>query len=241
MRAMALSNKWVLSILVITILAVVLRSIGISEYGFDGDEVFSLGAANSNWAHLLSTAAADKSHPPLFYAVLKMWLELGPADEGWVRLLSLLFGASLIPIAGFICRLVRVPIIDTAFVLLLIASNGLLIYYSQHARMFALFQASCALSILCFVQFLSESGSDGSFWRLTTTNLVMVYSHYWGWLAIVAETFICMGANWQIFLRFLKSALIVMIGFTPWVWAVAVTSLRSGTISKQIAWMGVDT
>src|ERR1700730_15640315 len=136
----------------IGILALLLRLIGISRYGFDGDELFSLQAADSPWENLLSTSIHDKSHPPLFYAVLKLWIYVGPPDEVWVRLLSVILGVALVPVAFVICREIRLSEADTAIVLLLIAMNGLLIFLSQHARMFALLDLSSAISILLFIR-----------------------------------------------------------------------------------------
>lgn len=85
-------HAWLLAVALIAGLALILRLYALSRYGFDFDEVFSLSAASHTWAHLISTAIDDKSHPPLFYAVLKLWLDLGAADEGRVRLLSVFFG-----------------------------------------------------------------------------------------------------------------------------------------------------
>jgi uncharacterized membrane protein len=125
-------------------MALLLRLFALGRYGFDGDEIFSLRAAGSTWSHLLVTAVNDKSHPPLFYAALKLWLMPFPADETWVRLLSVLFGTALIPVAFAICRRLRLAEGDTVLVLVLIAVNGELIYYAQHARMFAMFELSSA-------------------------------------------------------------------------------------------------
>ena len=163
----------------------------------------------------------------------------------WVRqtsvgseLLSVIFGVSLIPIAAAICRLLRLSQIDTVFVLILIALNGLLIYYSQHNRMFALFEAGGALSILAFIYFLSNSTSRVSLSLLVLVNIIMVYSHYWGWFIILSEALICAGAPRIVCSRFLLSQSLVTVAFLPWVAAVGVAALREQGLTQQIAWMG---
>ena len=231
---------WIVSAALVTVVALVIRVIAISRYGFDGDEVFSLEAANATWAHLLSVAANDKSHPPLFYAALKLWLELGPPEEGWVRLLSVFFGAALVPISAVICRLLRLSTADIALVLILTAINGLLTYYSQHARMFALFDFCAAVSILSFIYFITTPGSLYALCLLTATNIIMVYSHYWGWSLIFPEVFITIAAYRAMLARFVLSISIVAVSFLPWAVVAGIAASRQRGLSQQIAWMGSD-
>lgn len=40
------------------------------------DEIFSLQTARRNWGSLLAVAVDDIVHPPLFYLLLKVWLEI---------------------------------------------------------------------------------------------------------------------------------------------------------------------
>ncbi len=220
-------------------LALVLRLLWLSRYGFDGDEIFSLQAAGSTWGHLLVTAVNDKSHPPLFYAALKLWLMLFPANETQVRLLSVLFGTALIPVAFAICRRLELAEADLAVVIVLIAVNGELIYYAQHTRMFPLFELSSGISILAIVYFLQAPVSWRVLVLLTVANSLMVYSHYWGWLAIAAQlmwVLLCQRAKVG---AFVGSSLVVAVVFAPWAIAVA-AALDQGGATAQIAWMGTD-
>jgi hypothetical protein len=229
---------WLVLVALIGCLALSLRLYAISRYGFDIDEVFSLEAANSGWAHLLTTAINDKSHPPLFYALLKLWLALGPADEAWVRLLSVAFGVALVPVTAAICRLLRLSVADTALVLVLIAINGLLIYFAQHTRMFALFEFTAAVSILLFIRLTINPFSWWNLTFLTLANLLMVYSHYWGWLVVLAEAILVLLGSREIVFRFVASVFLVAFGFLPWAAAVAIAAMRQHGLSQQIEWMG---
>src|ERR1044072_2774624 len=51
------------------------------------DEIFSVHAARHTWADLVKFAAADIIHPPLFYALLKIWIAIGGESILWLRLL----------------------------------------------------------------------------------------------------------------------------------------------------------
>jgi hypothetical protein len=240
MSSRSIRRAWIHSAALITVVALVLRLIAISRYGFDGDEVFSVHAADSTWTHLLSVAVNDKSHPPLFYAVLKLWLGLAPADESWVRILSVLFGVALLPVTAAICFLLRLSATDTAVVLILTAVNGPLIYYSQHARMFALFELSAIVSLLYFIKLLLNPVSLRFLCLLTIANIIMVYSHYWGWLLILPELFITIAAYRAVLARFCMSVSMVAVSFLPWAVAVRIAALQHGGLSQQIAWMGSD-
>src|SRR5215218_11203228 len=50
------------------------------------DEIFSVHAARHTWAGLWRFAAADLIHPPLFYALLKLWTAAGGESLLWLRL-----------------------------------------------------------------------------------------------------------------------------------------------------------
>src|ERR687886_2082712 len=62
------------------------------------DEIFSVHAARHTWAGLWSFAAADLIHPPLFYALLKLWIAAGGESLLWLRLFPALASvAALVP------------------------------------------------------------------------------------------------------------------------------------------------
>ena len=41
------------------------------------DEIFSVHAAEQTWSGMWSFVAQDLIHPPLFYALLKLWIGVG--------------------------------------------------------------------------------------------------------------------------------------------------------------------
>jgi hypothetical protein len=174
----AVNQPW-LALFTVSSLALGLRLFAIGRYGFDGDEIFSLRAAGGTWHHLLLSAINDKSHPPLFYALLRLWQLLTPANESYVRLLSVLLGTALVPVAFAICRKLRLAETDILLVTLLVAVNGELIYYAQRARVFPLFELTSGLSMLAFVYFFAERSCGRLIVLLCVANLLMVYSHYW--------------------------------------------------------------
>ena len=221
-------------------LALGLRLYALGRYPLDGDEIFSIRASAATWGNVISIAINDKSHPPLFYAILKLWLLLVPAKEIWARLPSVLFGTALIPVTFGICRKLRLAEADTVLVILVIAVNSELIFYAQQARMFPLFELSSALSILAFIYFLESWVSWRLLALLSLVNLLMVYSHYWGWLAIGAQLLCVLLGHRAKVGGFLWSSAIVAVGFAPWALGVTTAGVDHGAVMRQIAWMGAD-
>src|SRR4030095_12478520 len=91
------------------------------------DEVFSVHAARHEWSRLLSFAAADIIHPPLFYVLLKVWIGIGGESLLWLRLFPLIASIVVIIPFLFLCRELHLARIETGLALLLMGVNGYLI------------------------------------------------------------------------------------------------------------------
>src|SRR5215208_6653043 len=76
---------------IIFILAVALfigvRLWQLTSFGLFGDEAFTVNVARSGWGELIEKVVADIVHPPLFYALLKVWIVVGGQSELWLKLL----------------------------------------------------------------------------------------------------------------------------------------------------------
>ncbi|MBR0670970.1 glycosyltransferase family 39 protein [Neoroseomonas soli] len=223
------------------LLALLIRLIGISLFSLDGDEVFSVLAANDSWVHLIRTAAEDKSHPPGYYALLHVYLGVAPEDDIHPRIISALAGAALPAVAVFLGRAIGLRMADLGLLLLLITVNDALIFHSQYARMFSLFHVLSALNTLFFVRLCMEPGSRREALAYAASGVAMVHVHYWGFLVLVTQLAIrTLGGA-----RGLRTLLIAQVGigiaFLPWVGIVAAGILKDGgAATTQIAWMGTS-
>ncbi len=100
------------------------------------DEASSVWIATRPWAELWPVMAGDP-HPPLYYLILKLWIEVFGASEVAVRLPSVI--ASVLAVIGLTRWLSRAA--DERLVLLaggLLALSGLHVHYAQEARPYAL-------------------------------------------------------------------------------------------------------
>src|SRR5215216_4296182 len=95
------------------------------------DELFSVHAARHTWAGLWRFVAADLIHPPLFYALLKVWTAAGGESLYWLRLFPVAASvAALVPLL-LLARELKLGASATNVALLVAGTNGYLIKYAQ--------------------------------------------------------------------------------------------------------------
>ncbi len=135
--------------ILLTLLAAGLRLYRLGNKSIWWDEGFSIFLARMPLAEMAAATAHD-THPPVYYALLHLWRLAAGDSAVAVRLLSVLAGVLLAPLAY---RVVR-PLAGKRAALAamgLIALNRLLIWYSQEVRQYAvaagLALASAALAI----------------------------------------------------------------------------------------------
>lgn len=207
------------------------------------DEIFSVHATRHTWEGLLAFAAEDIVHPPLFYLLLKIWIAIGGESLVWLRLFPVL--ASVIALAPFVllCRSLKLstPVINTA--VWLMAVSAYLIKYAQTLRMYSLLMLFGLTSLWLFQRQMSAArASHIRFdWPLFAVNLLLIYTHYYGWMVIAVEV-LCLAlfARKQRRQRLAMFALHLaglIVCFTPWAWAVieAITRQQRG-LHQNIGW-----
>ena len=198
------------------------------------DEIFSVHAAEHPWNSILNFVALDLIHPPLFYVLLKFWISVGGESLFWLRLLPVIF--SIVAIVPFIslCRELKLTFWTQALAFFLLAVNGSLIKYAQEVRMYSLLMCLSVFSMWLFVRYFYRSKN---FIALVIVNVLLVYTHYFGWFAIASEVvaiLIFQRIKWR---RIAAMFGIVAASFLPWmicVWQAA----RSGSeLGQNIGWM----
>lgn len=170
----------------LTLLGFALRLYRLGDPVLRWDEGWSLAHASLPWADLLRIAAEDR-HPPLYMALLKIWLLVGLPKggiTGWgIRLLSVIWGVFAIPTAYQAARewasfwqrenAVRLGILAAAYS----ACWPLLVYYGQVARMYSLSAFAVLLMAWCLLRSLRASS-----WRwelaLLLSTVISLYTLY---------------------------------------------------------------
>jgi uncharacterized membrane protein len=182
------------------------------------DEIFSVHAAEHSWASLLHFAAADLVHPPLFYVLLKTWIGIGGESLLWLRLFPAIVSiAAIVPIL-LIARELTLSAAETTLTLLLLAINGYLIKYAQEVRMYSLLFCLSACSWWLFIGCVRRQRlSNGMVVALTAVNLLMIYTHYYGWLVVAIELAVTFWINRFIAKKLIVSFLILLASYVPWI------------------------
>ncbi len=197
------------------------------------DEIFSIHAAEHDWQNLFWFVAQDLIHPPLFYVLLKIWIHLGGESLFWLRLFPVLFSTvALIPFY-LLCRQLKLNPPAIALAVSFFAANGALIKYAQEVRMYGVLLCVSLFSLWLFVRFLNLGKG---FLVLTIINILLVYTHYFGWFVVLTEVFAI-----AIFQRIKIRQILAMLaftaaGFAPWILTVWRAAQINANFSQNLAW-----
>ena len=198
------------------------------------DEIFSVHAATHAWQDLLWFVAQDLIHPPLFYVLLKIWISIGGESLFWLRFFPVLFSIlAVIPLL-LLCRQLKLSFPAFAAALTFFAVNGSLIKYAQEVRMYSLLEFLALFSLWLFVRFVNMGKG---FPTLLIVNVLLVYTHYFGWLIIASEVLAAVILARHRLKMILLMCAAVFLSFTPWIYAVWEASKINSNVGQNIGWM----
>lgn len=231
------SNLLLFGLGVLLFVAVRLRGLTASCLWFD--EIFSVHAARHNWSELLSFVAADLIHPPLFYALLKVWIAAGGESLTWLRLFPALTSIATIVPFLLLCRELKLTAGERNLALLLMAVSGFLIKYAQEVRMYTLllFFSLCSLWLLLKL-IKNDSRAKQVLIALTLSNVLLVYTHYSGWVLVAVQ---CVAVFlWQRrgLLPFMASTALLVVTYLPWLFALKTSAEPGKGLAQNIGWVG---
>jgi len=209
----------------------------------DGDEIFSVLLSRDGWKALTAAAAADSIHPPLFYYLLKLWVLIGNESLIWLRLLPATFSILAILPLILLGRELHLRPLEIYGAIGLASLNPLLIQYAQHVRMYSLLLLFALTSMWLFHRTIRTGArraglSDSA---LTLANIVLVYSHYYGWLIVGLECLYVLLWRRERWKRALLSAVVVFAAFTPWLYAAATRAYVKGGLHSNLDWIAKPT
>lgn len=232
---MKLNEKhWLIVLAAICLVYILLRVWNLTDSCLWFDEIFGVHAATHDWQNLFSFVAQDLIHPPLFYIFLKIWISIGGESLFWLRFFPVFF--SIVALVPFymLCRALKLNYAVMALALSFLACNGALVKYAQEVRMYSLLFCLALFSMWLFVRFLNLGKS---FWILTVLNVLLVYTHYFGWFVVLAEVAVIL-----ILQRIKIRQILIMLGinlvaFAPWIFAVWQASKQNAGLAQNIGWI----
>lgn len=179
-------NKW---LLLIIILGLILRLIGITTESYWFDEIYSMTIAKLSFPGIVPMAAKDV-HPPLYYMISHLWLNIFGTNELAARSLSAVFSLATIPVLYSIAiRLFnkKVAYIST----LIFAFSRINIFYSQECRMYTLLSLLVCISYFFMIKILQSKDKNGSKVSLlilySLANTAMIYTHNFAFLILISQ------------------------------------------------------
>jgi uncharacterized membrane protein len=236
-RAIAFNTPHTVLFILIVALFIGARLWQLTSFGLFGDETFTINVATSSWSELIDKVRADIVHPPLFYILLKVWILIGGRSEFWVKLLPCLTSIAAIIPFYLLCREIRMKPAAINLALAIMAVNAYLVYHAQDLRMYSLVMMLTLASMWLFASFFnSDRASLKLQGSLLATNLLLVYTHYYGWLIVSIEFLFLLLWNRKKLLAFSFGVAVLMVSFSPWAYAVGEAAIKKGGLAGNLGW-----
>jgi uncharacterized membrane protein len=185
------------------------------------DEPFIAFHAQKSAGEIIRLSATKEPNPPLFLLLTGFWVKVFGIGPFSLRFLPLVFNSLTVLFIYFTGK--RFFNIWTA----LIASGMFLLstlhfFHGVNARVYSLVSLETAAALYFFLRYANNLGDRKAFAGLLITNLLLVYSHYFGWFVILSQVvtgfFFIRGH--KTFFRLMLPPFLTFIGFLPMVPAV---------------------
>ena len=186
---------------------------------------------------MLEFVRLDLIHPPLFYALLKIWIAAGGESLLWLRLFPVAFSTAAIAPFLLLCRELKLRKAEILIAFGLIAANGSLIKYAQEVRMYSVLFAFSLIALWLFARILNR---QSNFVWLFVADLLLVYTHYFGWLFVAAQILAIVIYRRDKLRPMLILTAILSLCFAPWAIAVA-TTVTPNSLQQNIGWQNKPT
>jgi hypothetical protein len=174
-------------LLFIAALALLLRLKGLTHTSFWNDELLSVTQCDpdNSLGVMLDQSLTRNDIPPLYFILLWGWFKAVGLGEFSARLLSVIIGVACLPGMYLLGRRLARPGVGLIAALLM-ALSWVHLEYSQDARPYVLLIFLTIVAWLAFLRYLeAPTWKHTAFWTLAA--LLLVYTHLFGWLVLLAQ------------------------------------------------------
>ena len=159
------------------------------------DEAISVRQAQLPLGTMLADVRDTDVHPPLHHGLLWVTVRLFGTSEFAVRLPSLIAGIALVPVMGWVGRLLYDR--RTGWVAAVLAAVApFAVWYSQEARMYSLFMLLAAIAVGAQVQALRR-GRTGDWALFGVATAAMLWTQYFAVLPVLVQQAAFAGVLWR--------------------------------------------
>jgi uncharacterized membrane protein len=196
------------------------------------DEPFTLFHAQQPIIDILLLPLQNEPNPPLFMLLMHFWIKLFGISPESVRILPLVFN-SLTAVVLYLIGKRHFGQIQGLLASGLFLFSSYHFYFALEARTYSLMALATALSLYYFLCFLDDSATKKIRIGLIVSNLILIYSHYFGLLVIFVQVLLLALFFRENFLDKMKAYLIIFLGYAP-MWYVLVMQLL---VSAKGTWV----
>ena len=143
----------------ITAIGFILRVWEIGAKGLWLDEAFSVWLGWQPLGEMLSWLVRIDQHPPLYYALLHLWIKLAGDNPADVRMLSAILGTLTIPVMFLLGRRLMGTTVGLLAALIL-ALSPFHVRFAQETRMYTALTLNASLALLALSYLLTDARSS---------------------------------------------------------------------------------
>lgn len=172
-------------LILIVAFGALLRLYHLDEESIWLDEAVSIQASSASPMTIIQRTAVQESYPPLYYLLLHFWMEMFGSGVVAVRALSVLFGVAALPLIYLLGRALYGQWVGLISAFLL-AVSPFHIYYSQEARMYALFALLSLASAYALMNLLVQK-KRLHFVAYVLFTALCLYTYYYSYFLLLFE------------------------------------------------------
>ncbi len=169
----------------IVVLAAALRFPTLDVQSYWADEAATVDVLRHGFGDLYAAVRDQESTPPLYYVLAWIWTQVAGDGEVGLRSLSALAGVATVPVVAAAAARIggaRAGLVGA----LLVATNPLLVWFSQEARAYSLLVLLSAVSVLLLLRALQQPSTK----RLGAWGLVAglaLATHFFALFLVAGE------------------------------------------------------
>ncbi|MFN6462582.1 MAG: glycosyltransferase family 39 protein [Nostoc sp. DedVER02] len=186
---------------------------------------------------IMTLAKKDSLHPPLYYVIARLWLEIFGNSVTAIRSLSALISLLVFPCVYWLCReLFNVPLSVPGVAIALMAISPIQLVYAQEAQEYILWLVTILLSsasLLRAIRLESQAQDEPAkqqpeifaTWSIYAVTLaISLYTFLWsGFVAVAHGIYVIVTARFQLsptVRTYLLASLVGFLAFIPWLTVV---------------------
>ncbi|MDZ8261328.1 glycosyltransferase family 39 protein [Nostoc sp. ChiQUE01b] len=184
---------------------------------------------------IMSLAKQDSQHPPLYYIIARLWMEIFGNSVTAIRSLSACISLLVFPCVYWLCReLFNVPLSVPGVAIALMAISPIHLVYAQEAQEYILWLVTILLSSASLLQAIRREDELAkerqkpdlfAIWSIYAVTLaISLYTFIWSaFIAVAHGIYVIITAKFQFtetVRTYLLASLVGFLAFMPWITVV---------------------